>query len=93
MAHCNRTPYKVPKASLLGGFLDLVKRGGVLGVVILRFCIFSFIFCIMQTFKSPKLTPYNYATWSIKMWYHLMHNGVSQYVDGTIPKPVGDKVT
>ena len=27
------------------------------------------------------------------MWYHLMHNGVSQYVDGTLPKPAGDKVT
>ena len=27
------------------------------------------------------------------MWYHLMHNGVSQYVDGTLPKPVGDNVT
>ena len=47
----------------------------------------------MGNFKSPKLTPYNYATWSIKMWYHLMHNGVSQYVDGTIPIPTGDNVT
>ena len=27
------------------------------------------------------------------MWYHLMHNGVSQYVDGTLLKPAGDKVT
>ena len=47
----------------------------------------------MGNFKSPKLTPYNYATWSIKMWYHLMHNGVSQYVEGTLPKPAGDNVT
>ena len=47
----------------------------------------------MGNFKSPKLTPYKYATWSIKMWYHLMHKGVSQYVDGTIPIPTGDKVT
>ena len=27
------------------------------------------------------------------MWYHLMHNGVSQYVDGTLPKPAGPNVT
>ena len=47
----------------------------------------------MGNFKFPKLTPYNYATWSIKMWYHLMHNEVSQYVDGSLPKPIGDKVT
>ena len=47
----------------------------------------------MGNFKSPKLTPYNYATWSIKMWHHLMHNEVSQYIDGTIPKPTGDNVT
>ena len=47
----------------------------------------------MGNFKSPKLTPHNYATWSIKMWYHLMHNGVSQYVDGTLPEPAGDNVT
>ena len=47
----------------------------------------------MGNFKFPKLTPHNYAiTWSIKMWCHLMHNGVSQYVDGTLPKPVGDNV-
>ena len=47
----------------------------------------------MGNFKFPKLTPHNYATWSIKMWYHLMHNGVSQYVDGTLPKPAGPNVT
>ena len=46
----------------------------------------------MGNFKFPKLTPHNYATWSIKMWYHLMHNGVSQYVDDTLPKPVGPNV-
>jgi hypothetical protein len=33
VAHCNRTTDKVPKASILGGFLDLVKREGVFGVV------------------------------------------------------------
>ena len=47
----------------------------------------------MGNFKSPKLSPHNYATWSIKMWYHLMHNGVSQYVDGTLPKPIGVNVS
>ena len=47
----------------------------------------------MENFKFPKLTSYIYATWSIKLWYHLMHNGVSQYVDGTIPIPTGNKVT
>ena len=47
----------------------------------------------MVNFKFPKLTPHNYATWSIKMWYHLMHNGVSQYVDGTLPKLAGANVT
>ena len=47
----------------------------------------------MGNFKFPKLTPHNYATWSIKMWCHLMHNGVSQYLDGTLPKLVGDNVT
>ena len=46
----------------------------------------------MGNFKFPKLTPHNYATWSIKMWCHLMHNVVSQYLDGTLPKPVGDNV-
>ena len=46
----------------------------------------------MGNFKFPKLTPHNYATWSIKMWCHLMHNGVSQYVDGTLPKSTSDNV-
>ena len=27
------------------------------------------------------------------MWCHLMHNGVSQYVDGTLPQPVGANVS
>ena len=26
------------------------------------------------------------------MWCHLMHNGVSQYVDGTLPKPTSANV-
>ena len=47
----------------------------------------------MGNFKFPKLIPHNYATWSIKMWYHLMHNEVSQYVDGTLPKLAGDNVS
>ena len=47
----------------------------------------------MGNFKFPKLTLHNYATWSIKMWYQLRHNGVSQYVDGILPKPVGDQVS
>ena len=37
--------------------------------------------------------PHNYATWSIKMWCQLMHNEVSQYIDGTLPKPIGDQVS
>ena len=47
----------------------------------------------MGNFKFPKLTPYKYATWSIKMCYHLMHNGISQYVDGTLPKQAGPNVS
>ena len=47
----------------------------------------------MGNFKFPKLTPHNYATWSIKMWCHLMHNGVSQYIDGTLPKLASDNVS
>ena len=27
------------------------------------------------------------------MWYHLIHNGVSRYVDGTLPKPTGANVS
>ena len=27
------------------------------------------------------------------MWYHLMHNEVSQYVDGTLPQLVGANVS
>ena len=27
------------------------------------------------------------------MWCHLMHNGVSQYVDDTLPKPTSDSVS
>ena len=46
----------------------------------------------MGNFKFLKLTPHNYATWSIKMWCHLMHNGVSQFVDGTLSKPTSDNV-
>ena len=47
----------------------------------------------MKNLKFPKLTPHNYATWSIKMWCQLMHNEVSQYVDGTLAKPIGDQVS
>ena len=47
----------------------------------------------MDNFKFPKLTSHNYAMWSIKMLYHLMHNEVSQYVDGTLPKLAGDNVS
>ena len=47
----------------------------------------------MGHFKFPKLTPHDYATWSTKMWCRLINNGVSQYVDGTLPKPAGDNVT
>ena len=27
------------------------------------------------------------------MWCHLIHNGVSQFVDGTLPKQTGDQVS
>ena len=47
----------------------------------------------MGNFKFPKLTLHNYATWSIKMWCQLMHNEVSQYIDRTLPKPIGDQVS
>lgn len=47
----------------------------------------------MGNFKFTKLTPHNYASWSIKILYHLMHNGVSQYVDGTLSNAAGDNVS
>ena len=47
----------------------------------------------MGNIKVPKLTPHNYATWSVKKRCELMNEEVSQYVDGSLPKPTGDKVT
>ena len=47
----------------------------------------------MGNIKVPKLTPHNYATWSVKKWCELWNQEVSQYVDGSLPKPTGDKIT
>ncbi len=47
----------------------------------------------MGNIKVTKLTPHNYATWSVKKWCKLMNEEVSQYVDGSLPKPTSDNVT
>ena len=47
----------------------------------------------MGNIKVPKLTPHNYATWSLKKWCELMNEEVFQYLDGFLSKPIGDKVS
>ena len=47
----------------------------------------------MGNLKIPKLTPHNYGTWSVKKWCELMNAEVSQYADGSFPKPIGDQVS
>ena len=47
----------------------------------------------MGNLKIPKLTPHNYATGSVKKWCKLMNKKVSQYADGSFPKPTNDQVS
>ena len=47
----------------------------------------------MGNIKILKLTPHNYATWSVQKWCELINEEVSQYADGSFPKPIGDQIS